>query len=177
MARRGLAIRPIDGDGNCLFRAVSDQIYGTDAHHRLIRHACCDYILSERDYFVQYVEGEDLKSYVERKRQDGVWADDLEIQALSEIYDRAIEIYAYRAEPMRTFHEERTGGGVIRLSYHGNEHYNSVVSLDQQHDEDEDGSEEEVKQSGQPPGFYEDRALEHSRTRKTSSASTFQRSR
>jgi len=173
----------MDGDGNCLFRAVSDQIYGTDAHHRLIRHACCDYILSERDYFVQFVEGEDLKSYAERKRQDGVWADDLEIQALSEIYDRPIEIYAYRAEPMRTFHEERSGSSVIRLSYHGNEHYNSVVSLDQQQQQhvnvpiderNDESEEEEVKESGQqPPGFYEERALEHSRSRKASSASIF----
>lgn len=37
---------------------------------------------------------------------DGVWGDDIELQALSEIYNRPIEIYAYNNEPMRTFHEE-----------------------------------------------------------------------
>ena len=66
---------------------------------------------------------------------NGVWGDDVELQALSEIYERPIEIYAYRAEPMRTFHEEDQAiGGAslgprnpIRLSYHGNEHYNSIV--------------------------------------------------
>lgn len=44
---------------------------------------------------------------------------------MSEIYDRPVEIYAYAAEPMRTFHEAGEGPP-IRLSYHGKAHYNSV---------------------------------------------------
>lgn len=60
-----------------------------------------------------------------------MWGDDIELQALSEIYNCPIEIYAYRAEPMRTFHEEKFNNSnkPIRLSYHGNEHYNSVNLL------------------------------------------------
>ena len=67
-----------------------------------------DYIESEKEFFVQFIVGGELsfESYVERKRIDGVWGDDIELQAMSEIYDRPIEIYAYRAEPLRTFHEE-----------------------------------------------------------------------
>jgi OTU domain-containing protein 5 len=48
---------------------------------------------------------ESFEQYVQCKRQDKVWGDDIEIQALSEIYNRPIEIYAYSTEPMRTFHE------------------------------------------------------------------------
>jgi hypothetical protein len=50
---------------------------------------------------------------------------------MSEIYNRGIEIYAYSNKPMKTFHEpnnfkdkERVP---IRLSYHGNSHYNCIV--------------------------------------------------
>ena len=50
---------------------------------------------------------ESVEAYVERKRQNGVWGDDIELQALSEIYDRPIELYAYSKEPMRTFHEQQ----------------------------------------------------------------------
>lgn len=66
------------------------------------------YIESEREFFSQFIVGgeENFDAYVIHKRQDGVWGDDIELQAMSEIYDRPIEIYAYRAEPMRTFHEE-----------------------------------------------------------------------
>jgi OTU domain-containing protein 5 len=54
------------------------------------------------------VGGEDnFDEYIYRKRQDGVWGDDIELQALSEIYNSPIEIYAYRSEPMRTFHEDK----------------------------------------------------------------------
>jgi OTU domain-containing protein 5 len=64
-----------------------------------------DYIESERGFFSQFIVG-DFDAYVQRKRLNGVWGDDIELQAMSEIYDRPIEIYAYRSEPMRTFHEE-----------------------------------------------------------------------
>jgi len=34
----------VDGDGNCLFRAASQIIYGTDEHHMLVRAKTCEYI-------------------------------------------------------------------------------------------------------------------------------------
>ena len=38
MAMKNLKIVEIEGDGNCLFRAISDQIYnGDQSHHMLIR--------------------------------------------------------------------------------------------------------------------------------------------
>jgi len=36
---------------------------------------------------------------------NGEWGDDIELQALSEIYNRPIELFAYNLTPMRTFHE------------------------------------------------------------------------
>ena len=36
--------------------------------------------------------------------QDGIWGDDVEIEALSEIYGRPIEIYSTSVKPIRTFH-------------------------------------------------------------------------
>ena len=68
-----------------------------------------------------------------RKREDGVWGDDVEIQALSEIYDRPIELYAYSKVPMRTFHESHGSEGTqpIRLSYHGKSHFNSIMPFNE----------------------------------------------
>lgn len=34
-------------------------------------------------------------------RRDGIWGDNVEIQCLSEIYDRPVEVYAYRAGNLR----------------------------------------------------------------------------
>lgn len=65
--------------------------------------------------------------YIQKKSEEGTWGDDLEIQALSEIYNRSIEIYAYSSDPLRTFHETAsTTNEPIRISYHGRSHYCSV---------------------------------------------------
>jgi len=98
----------------------------------MIRQVCMDYIETERDFYKNFIIGGGVRfdEYLARKRQDSVWGDDLEIQALSEIYNRSIEIYAYSSEPMRTFHEVNTNNqNPIRLSYHGASHYNSVMII------------------------------------------------
>ena len=93
----------------------------------------------EEDFFknfvVQGTSHEKFKEYIGRKKEDGVWGDDVEIQALSEIYNKAVEIYAYSDIPMRTFHEKAGGhtnsvisvNTPIRLSYHGKSHFNSII--------------------------------------------------
>ena len=64
-----------------------------------------EYILKEAEYFKSFIEGGQVQDYATRKKINGVWGDDIEIQAMSEIYDRPIEIYAYDTKPMKTFHE------------------------------------------------------------------------
>ncbi len=57
LRRKGLCVHPVEGDGNCLFRSVSHQVYGTDDLHRLVRQSCMDYMKSEAEHFEPYVEG------------------------------------------------------------------------------------------------------------------------
>lgn len=39
-----MIIKRSSGDGNCLFRSVSDQLYGDEKYHGEIRKLCMDYI-------------------------------------------------------------------------------------------------------------------------------------
>lgn len=134
LAQRSLLIHPIEGDGNCLFRSVSHQLYGCSSFHVLVRQKALEYMSIEREYFFQFIEGglSKFEEYLEHQRCDGAWGDDIEIQAMSEIYDRPFELYAYAARPMKTFHESSGCGAPLRLSYHGQCHYNSIVSKDKQ---------------------------------------------
>ncbi|CAD7934020.1 unnamed protein product [Amoebophrya sp. A25] len=93
-------------DGNCLFRSVSDQMYLRDDYHDVIRDKCLEYIRAERSYFKDFIT-EDFESYVQRRQQPGEWGDDVELQALGEIYDSAIEIYTPDGNLQKTFHEIR----------------------------------------------------------------------
>jgi len=116
-------------DGSCLFRAVADQLYGDQEMHVSVRDQCMNYIAQNGDYFSQYLT-EDISEYVARKRYLGVHGNHLEIQALSEMYNRPIHIYCYSAEPINTFqgmNKTDVYTAPIRLCYHRLCHYNSLV--------------------------------------------------
>lgn len=86
--RDGLEIISIESDGNCLFRAFSHQIYGTEDHHRYIRMRTMDYCEKEKTFFNHFIPEEypSIEDYIRHRRQDGVWGDNLEIQILTELY-------------------------------------------------------------------------------------------
>lgn len=46
------------GDGNCLFRALSDQLYGTPSHHLRLRQEICDWITAHKSRYEPFVEDE-----------------------------------------------------------------------------------------------------------------------
>lgn len=87
-------------------------------------------------------------------RRDGEWGDNVEIQCMSEIYERPIEIYAYQTTPMKTYSRpSRDGHQVpIRLSYHFQSHYNSIVDPLMHH----------LSTTTKAPGDIEDRTLQYS---------------
>eukprot|EP00485_Elphidium_margaritaceum_P011316 CAMPEP_0202708978 /NCGR_PEP_ID=MMETSP1385-20130828/21116_1 /ASSEMBLY_ACC=CAM_ASM_000861 /TAXON_ID=933848 /ORGANISM="Elphidium margaritaceum" /LENGTH=701 /DNA_ID=CAMNT_0049368111 /DNA_START=144 /DNA_END=2249 /DNA_ORIENTATION=- len=147
-ANKGMEIIAMGEDGNCLFRSISHQVYGQEDYHEILRAKCVKYLQSEFEYFGSYVPGGGERhvfdAYCQRMARNGVWGDNLEIQAFSEIYGRSIEIYAYNDKPMKTFSNESTASTApssssnindearekrptIRLSYHCNSHYNSII--------------------------------------------------
>ncbi|KAJ8552013.1 hypothetical protein K7X08_028456 [Anisodus acutangulus] len=124
---KGLEVKKMLEDGNCLFRAVADQVYGDSENYDLVRQMCIDYMERERDHFSQFIT-EGFTSYCKRKRRDKVYGNNVEIQALSEMYNRPIHIYSYSTEPINTFHGSyNTDSPPVRLSFHHGNHYNSLV--------------------------------------------------
>ena len=135
LKKRGLEIVPQEGDGNCLFRAVSLQVYGDATMHADVRKQCMDFMERDEAHFSQFVdltEESTFQSYIQRKRQDGVHGNHTEIQAISELFNRPIEVFSpdenNGATPLNIFHTEyKTDDPPIRLSYHDGNHYNAVV--------------------------------------------------
>jgi hypothetical protein len=68
-----LEVKEIAGDGNCLYRSVADQVYGTDNYYEMVKSKCLDYVCLEKDFFSQFIEGgaEKLEDYISMKRMDG----------------------------------------------------------------------------------------------------------
>jgi len=127
---RSFEIVEVEPDGACLFRSVSDQLYGDQEMHEVVRKSCCDYMEMNQDYFQHFIT-ENFEHYIRRKRQPHTHGNHVEIQAMSEQYCRLFEIYEYSTTPKKTFEftDEADQGATqapIRLSYHNGNHYNSV---------------------------------------------------
>jgi OTU domain-containing protein 5 len=126
LKEKGLQIKFMKEDGNCLFRAVADQLFGDQEMHDIVRDKCLNYMVAERDHFSQFV-CEDFGEYIRRKRVDKCFGNNPEIQAISELYNRPIEIYS-ATEPLNIFQGDYVKDNYpIRMSYHEGNHYNSVI--------------------------------------------------
>nr|XP_015207080.1 PREDICTED: OTU domain-containing protein 5 [Lepisosteus oculatus] len=126
--KKGFVIKKMKEDGACLFRAVADQVYGDQDMHDVVRKHCMDYLMKNADYFSNYVT-EDFTTYINRKRKNNCHGNHIEMQAMAEMYNRPVEVYQYGTEPINTFHGiHQNNDEPIRVSYHRNIHYNSVVN-------------------------------------------------
>ncbi|XP_076863314.1 OTU domain-containing protein 5b [Brachyhypopomus gauderio] len=126
--KKGFVIKKMKEDGACLFRAVADQVYGDQDMHDVVRKHCMDYLVKNADYFSSYVT-EDFTTYINRKRKSNCHGNHIEMQAMAEMYNRPVEVYQYGIEPINTFHGiHQNNDEPIRVSYHRNIHYNSVVN-------------------------------------------------
>ncbi|KAJ5558627.1 hypothetical protein N7535_008844 [Penicillium sp. DV-2018c] len=58
LQERGLYALPTEGDGNCLYYSLSDQLYGNTHHADEIRQRLANHMAENKDYFMQFVVAE-----------------------------------------------------------------------------------------------------------------------
>jgi OTU domain-containing protein 3 len=69
----GLYAASTIGDGNCLFRALSDQLYGTESRHFQLRRDVCDWIEQHKTRYEPFVEDErGLQVHLRCMRENGI---------------------------------------------------------------------------------------------------------
>ena len=69
LSKIGLELRDITGDGNCLFRALSDQLEGNEGNHLLYRKQVCEFMRKNRLDFEPFVVG--LVEEIEHRKRGG----------------------------------------------------------------------------------------------------------
>ena len=123
-----------EGDGNCLYRCFAYVLYGSADEHRRVREECMSYIESECEYYARFVS-ESIGEYVSRGRRENEWGDHVEIEAMKELYDVNVLVVAAGGKKgdeggvELDVKGEEVGGlrGTVRLSYHGQSHYNCLL--------------------------------------------------
>uniref|UniRef100_A0A2K5DDG3 UDP-N-acetylglucosamine transferase subunit ALG13 n=1 Tax=Aotus nancymaae TaxID=37293 RepID=A0A2K5DDG3_AOTNA len=113
-------------DASCLFRAISEQLFCSQVHHLEIRKACVSYIRENQQTFESYVEGS-FEKYLERLGDPKESAGQLEIRALSLIYNRDFILYRFPGKPP-TYVTDNGYEDKILLCYSSGGHYDSVYS-------------------------------------------------
>ncbi|KYN99694.1 putative OTU-like cysteine protease [Plasmodium gaboni] len=124
--KKNFYIKSIRTDGNCLFRAVSDQLYNHEENYKEIRKKVVEHLLKNEELYKNFIEyDESYKSYIERISLDGTWGGQLELQAVGEIYKVNILIYQENGCILE-IKNHSDDNKCIQLHYASSEHYNSV---------------------------------------------------
>mmetsp|Transcript_68829 Transcript_68829/g.165219 ORF Transcript_68829/g.165219 Transcript_68829/m.165219 type:complete len:221 (+) Transcript_68829:101-763(+) len=87
----GARIQPVNGDGNCQFRALSVVLYGHEGKHRLLRERVVDQLKSVPERYSPFVL-DDYREYVERMECDKEWGDHITLQAASDLLGCTIQV-------------------------------------------------------------------------------------
>ena len=142
----GYFIREVGGDGNCLFRSVSDQMDNTEKNHKMYREMCLTYMKNNPDEFSPFIEDDEtFDKYLERMGEDGEWGGNLEIYALSKTLNANFYIYIHK-HPMYVVNNFEKPKKNILLTYHEGKHYNSLRKLEEKNNEDKEKEEKKKKE-------------------------------
>ncbi|WFD27605.1 ubiquitinyl hydrolase 1 [Malassezia nana] len=89
----GLYAADTRGDGNCLFRALSDQLYGDPQYHAELRRTTCDEIEKNPTLYAGFVDSaSSLEAYVRDMRTLGTYGGHLELSAFAHAMLKPIRI-------------------------------------------------------------------------------------
>ncbi|VAI40740.1 unnamed protein product [Triticum turgidum subsp. durum] len=123
----GLVELKVNGDGNCQFRALSDQFYRTPEHHRFVRQQVVNQLQSHPEIYAGYVPM-DYREYLKKMPKNGEWGDHVTLQAAADLYGVKIFILTSFRDTcyIEILPVVQKSNRVICLSFWAEVHYNSI---------------------------------------------------
>ncbi|XP_004497525.1 OVARIAN TUMOR DOMAIN-containing deubiquitinating enzyme 12-like [Cicer arietinum] len=117
----------VQGDGNCQFRALSDQLYNTPDHHKFVRRKVVNQLKSHPDIYEGYVPME-YGEYLEKMSRGGEWGDHVTLQAAADSYGVRIFVMTSFKDTccIEILPSSEKPKGVIFISFWAEVHYNSI---------------------------------------------------
>eukprot|EP00878_Enallax_costatus_P007209 GHUV01007553.1.p1 GENE.GHUV01007553.1~~GHUV01007553.1.p1 ORF type:complete len:338 (+),score=81.02 GHUV01007553.1:294-1307(+) len=91
LMRLNLVVQFSYGDGNCQFRSVSEQLYGTQEHHAFVRQIAVDHIRHHPEEYQAFL-GEDFHYYCAGMAQLGTWGDELTLRAVCDSFGVVVHV-------------------------------------------------------------------------------------
>ncbi|KAM7496756.1 hypothetical protein LguiA_021170 [Lonicera macranthoides] len=117
----------VQGDGNCQFRALSDQIYRAPEHHKFVRQQVVKQLKSCPEVYEAYVPMA-YGDYLKKMAKGGEWGDHVTLQAAADSY--GVKIFVITSFKDTCYIEivpnVQRSKRVISLSFWAEVHYNSI---------------------------------------------------
>jgi hypothetical protein len=123
----GLVENKIEGDGNCQFRSLSDQLYRSPEHHNFVREQVVNQLAYNREIYEGYVPMA-YNDYLKAMKRNGEWGDHVTLQAAADLFGvRMFVITSFKdtcyIEILPHFQKSNR---LICLSFWAEVHYNSI---------------------------------------------------
>ena len=132
LSKLGLYLHDIPGDGNCLFRALDDQLEGCQENH--FKHRCdvVDYMVKHRDMFKPFIEDDiPFNRYISWLRKKDTHAGNDAIVSFAKLHHLNVAIHQLN-QPILMIHraKDSTLARKLHIAYHNRGHYSSVRRID-----------------------------------------------
>lgn len=117
----------VQGDGNCQFRALSDQLYNTPDRHQVVRQRIVNQLRSHPEIYEGYVPME-YGDYLKKMSKNGEWGDHVTLQAAADSYGVKILVMTSFKDTcyIEILPINQKSKGAIFLSFWAEVHYNSI---------------------------------------------------
>ncbi|XVE68835.1 hypothetical protein DITRI_Ditri09bG0101900 [Diplodiscus trichospermus] len=123
----GLVENKVQGDGNCQFRSLSDQLYHSEDHHRFVREQVVSQIELNPEMYRGYVPMA-YGDYLKKMSKNGEWGDHVTLQAVADSY--GVKIFVVTSFKDTCYIEilphTQKSERIILLSFWAEVHYNSI---------------------------------------------------
>ncbi|XP_010543405.1 PREDICTED: uncharacterized protein LOC104816344 [Tarenaya hassleriana] len=119
----------VQGDGNCQFRALSDQLYNNPERHKQVRREIVNQLKSCRESYEGYVPM-DYTEYLKKLSRSGEWGDHVTLQAAADTYRVKILVMTSFKDTcyIEILPKSQDYRRVIFLSFWAEVHYNSIYT-------------------------------------------------
>uniref|UniRef100_A0A8C9EKK0 OTU domain-containing protein 3 n=1 Tax=Pavo cristatus TaxID=9049 RepID=A0A8C9EKK0_PAVCR len=123
----GLKLREVPGDGNCLFRALGDQLEGHSRNHLRHRQETVEYMIKQREDFEPFVEDDvPFEKHVTNLAKPGTFAGNDAIVAFARNNQMNVVIHQLNAPLWQIQGTDKSNVRELHIAYRHGEHYDSV---------------------------------------------------
>ncbi|XP_068271291.1 OTU domain-containing protein 3 [Nyctibius grandis] len=123
----GLKLREVPGDGNCLFRALGDQLEGHSRNHLRHRQETVNYIIKQREDFEPFVEDDvPFEKHVTDLAKPGTFAGNDAIVAFARKHQMNVVIHQLNAPLWQIQGTDKNNARELHIAYRNGQHYDSV---------------------------------------------------